>query len=58
MTSYGNHGGRDGGTGRITGGHDGRPDDTGMKGGKAVVPLANETCMVGLRIEPVVHSTI
>ena len=32
MTSYGNHGGGDGGTGRITGGHDGRPDDIGMAG--------------------------
>ena len=86
MISYGNHGGRDGGTGRITGGHDGRPGDIGIAGDgidsggdgiswcrarrgrgmrellgngcKAVVPQANETCMVGLRIEPVVHSTI
>ena len=86
MISYGNHGGRDGGTGRITGGHDGRPDDIGMAGEgidsggdgiswcrarrgrdmrellsngcKVVVPQANEKCMVGFRIVPVVHSTI
>ena len=32
MISYGNHGGRDGGAGRITGGHDGRPDDISMAG--------------------------
>jgi hypothetical protein len=73
MTSreeYGN-GGREGGTGRITGGHDGRPDDIGISGDarrrrvelrdngcQAVVPQVKEMCMVGPWIESVVHSTI
>jgi hypothetical protein len=63
--------GSDVGAGRITGGHDGRPDDIGISGDarrrrvelrdngcQAVVPQVKEMCMVGPWIESVVHSTI